>query len=95
MNKIINGKKYDTDTAKFIGNYSYVSPIDFNRVSDDLYKKKTGEFFLYEEYGITSQYDDWNSWKKIIPLTTEETKKWVEENLDADTYEELFGEVEE
>lgn len=33
--------------------------------------------------------------EKIIPLTEEEVKNWVEQNGDIDTYIELFGEVEE
>lgn len=42
MNKIINGRKYDTATAKEIYESS------FQRVKGmTLYQKKTGEFFLF------------------------------------------------
>ncbi len=47
MKKIINGKRYDTETAKLIGSDGYSNPSDFNYWSEDLYQKKTGEFFLY------------------------------------------------
>jgi hypothetical protein len=33
--------------------------------------------------------------EKIIPLSEDEAKEWVEENMDVDDYIELFGECEE
>jgi hypothetical protein len=39
-----------------------------------------------------------NSWcgsKKIFPLSEQEAKCWAECNLEAEQYEEIFGEVEE
>ena len=32
---------------------------------------------------------------EIIPLSLEEAKKWAENNLNADSYEDLFGKVDE
>ena len=101
MKKIINGKKYNTETAEFIGDYSYSNPSDFHYFSEELYRKKTGEFFLYGEGGPASKYAEavgvraCAGGEKIIPLTIDEAKEWAEKNLDADKYEELFGEVEE
>ena len=34
-------------------------------------------------------------WKKIIPLSEDEARDWVEEHMDVDDYIELFGECEE
>lgn len=102
MKKIINGKKYDTETAKFLIRYSSSYPVnDFHFWEEELYVKKTGEFFLYGEGGPASKYskscgmNSWSGGKEIIPLTIEEAKKWVENYFDADDYEEIFGEVEE
>ena len=48
MIKIINGKKYNTDTAKMVGDYDNNQPTnDFYYFAEELYRKKTGEFFLY------------------------------------------------
>lgn len=52
---IINGKRYDTDKAVFIGLYN----------GSNLYRKRTGEFFL-EDGG------------KIKPLLIDEAKKIIE-----------------
>ena len=101
MKKIINRKRYDTETAKLIGSYGYSNPSDFNYWSEDLYQKKTGEFFLYGEGGARTQYAqaiDLNSWcggERIMPLSYDEAREWAEKHLDADTYKEVFGPVAE
>ena len=97
MKKVINGKRYDTDTAILCGSMSYgQGPRDFNHYSEDLYQKRTGEFFLYGEGGPRSPYaeevamNEWSGGESIRPLTIDEAKQWVEANLDADDYEKLF-----
>ena len=57
MKKIINGKMYNTETAKEIGSWNngrYRS--DFYYVGETLYKKKTGELFVFGEGGAASRY---------------------------------------
>lgn len=98
MKKIINGKVYDTETAKKIGDYT--SPHarnDFRWYSEELYRKKTGEFFVYGKGNGASPYavrefDGWTYGKKIEPLSYSEAQKWTEEHLDADEYIKIFGE---
>ena len=52
-----------------------------------MYKKKTGEFFIYGEGGANSKYakktgnTSWGS-SDIISLTIEEAKKWFEKKGD-------------
>jgi hypothetical protein len=102
MKKIINGKMYNTETAEEVGfwsnNYSY---NDFRYCEESLYRKKTGEYFLYGSGGAMTKYatscgDDWRgSGEEIKPMTETEAMKWAEKHLDADEYEEIFGEVEE
>lgn len=101
MKKIINGRRYDTDTAKAVGEYCFSNLTDFHHVEETLYRKKTGEFFLYGVGGPMSKYaertslNSWSGGAKIVPLTYEEAKQWGEDNLDGDEYEKVFGEVDE
>lgn len=102
MKKIINGKKYDTDTAERIGYWENIPDVrDFSQYSEDLYRKKTGEFFLHGEGGPMTKYarsrgqNEWSGGEEIIPLSYESARKWAEEKLDADDYEKVFGEVAE
>lgn len=101
MVKIINGRKYSTDTAKWIGNGSYSHPGDFDYWSEDLYRKKTGEFFIHGEGGARSRYsrqveqNTWSGSSRIVPITIDEAKAWCEKYLDAEKYIGLFGDVEE
>lgn len=100
MKRIINGKRYDTNTAQFIKTYSSgLSISDFRYYDESLYLKKTGEFFLYATGNGSSMYaskygDLRGPGEKIVPLTLDEAKAWVEKIEDPDLYEELF-EVEE
>lgn len=56
MKKIINGKKYDTETAREVACKAWGYYGDLNFVFETLYKKKTGEFFLYGEGGANTSY---------------------------------------
>lgn len=100
MKKILGGKKYDTETACMVGNYGNGNS-GFGKCYEALYCKRTGEFFLYGEGGPMSKYgvaygdNEWGYGEEIRPLTVDEAKEWAEEHLDADKYEEIFGEVEE
>lgn len=101
MKRIINGKRYDTDTAKFIKTYSSgLSISDFRYYDESLYLKKTGEFFLYATGNGASEYagkygDLRGPGEKIVPLTLDEARAWVEKIEDPDLYEELFDVEEE
>lgn len=91
MCKIINGKKYDTATAKKLDeNYHYSNGNITGCTS--FFRKKTGEFFLYY---WANPHDLWSGHSYIQPLTIEEAKEYAEEHLSGDVYEEIFGEVEE
>lgn len=97
MNKIINGKRYDTDRASLVGEDSYSNSRDFNHWHEALYQKRTGEFFLYGEGGPMSKYaetigqNEWSGGEKIMPLSVEAAKKWAEEHLTGDEYEKIFS----
>lgn len=99
MKKIINGKLYDTDTAHLVGEWDNQRYGSFDYVSESLYRKRTGEFFLHGEGGARSRYathcgnDSWGSGEAIIPLTWDSARQWAEEHLDADEYQAAFGEI--
>ena len=52
MKKIINGKMYNTETACLMGEHSNCyGPNDFRCCSEQLYQKRTKEFFMYGSGG--------------------------------------------
>ena len=101
MKQIIGGKMYNTDTAEYLGDCSYSYPGDFYYYEEELYRKKTGEFFLAGKGGPRSKYarscdgHGWSDGKKIIPITEDEARSWVEANSSIDDYICIFGDPEE
>ena len=102
MKRIINGRLYDTDTARNIGSWSNnLGAGDFKSCTEVLYQKKTGEYFLYGSGGPMSVYSEAigsagrAGGSDIIPFTEEQARKWVEEKMTSDEYCALFGPVEE
>lgn len=101
MKKIINGKLYNTETAKLVGSTSHSYPGNFEYWAENLYLKKTGEFFIHGIGGAMSKYSrsvDGNTFtggEAIVPLTLKEAREWAEKHLEVEEYEQIFGEVEE
>ena len=101
MKKIINGKVYDTEKAKALGSWSKGDGWrDFSYREETLYRKKTGEFFLFGEGGPATNYAErignaWSNGSRIMPMSYAEAKAWAEEKLSGDEYEEIFGTVSE
>lgn len=102
MKVIRHGKKYDTQTATIMGEWSNGDNCrDLYYVYEALYRKKNGEYFLYGCGGPGSCYrescgsDWWSGGHQISPLSIEEAQKWAEAHLDGDAYEAIFGEVSE
>ena len=101
MMKIIKGKKYDTNTALKVAEWdNELGKSDHHAIFETLYKKRTGEFFLYGEGGGLTGYSEkvgnlftWG--EKIIPLTVDAAKAWVESHLDGEEYEKIFDCVDE
>jgi len=95
MEKIINGKQYNTRTAKFVGQTSQGIAGGLNYWWEELYKKRTGEFFLQGYGGPMSKYNECEYGHEIRPLSLKEAKKWVEKHLDSEMYKEIFDGVKE
>lgn len=101
MKKIINGRLYNTETsvvlAKRESGYFYG---DYRSFEEILYKKSTGEYFLYGTGGALSKYameagGDIMAGENIFPLTEEEATQWAEKYLTCEQYVSIFGEVKE
>lgn len=104
MNKIIKGKRYDTEKAEMVGKWENTwDRRDLGYYAEELYRKRTGEFFLYfptgarrdsyERYGCLDGLWAESSGQALRPLTYEQAREWAERQLDADVYESIFGDV--
>ena len=98
MKKIINGKMYNTDTARKVATCEHGDgPRDFHYYCESLYCKRTGEYFLAGEGGPMTRYSrstgqrSWSGGENIFPLTYEEAMEWAEREMDADDYQAEFG----
>lgn len=95
MKKIIGGRRYNTATAKLVGEYETGYIGDFDWVNEKLYQKATGEFFLAGKGGARTRWstrtiDGYASGEGLLPLTLGEAREWAEEHLPVDVVEELF-----
>lgn len=100
MKKIIDGKKYDTDTAHEVATYESGSRREFKYYEETLYRKRTGEYFIYGYGHADSRYaqligDNFGPGEAIIPKTYEQARKWAEDHMEVEDYESEFGEVSE
>ena len=68
---------------------------------EDLYLKRTGEYFIHGQGGPMSKYskrtgqNEWSYGHEIRPLSLDEAKAWAEKHLSGDEYEKIFGKVQE
>lgn len=98
MEKIIKGKRYNTDTAKKI--YWWLDENlpqnDLSFYQEGLFRKKTGEYFLYGYGNARSKYaqsiggNSWSGSEKITPLTEAEAREWMERHAPSDECEAAF-----
>jgi len=101
MKKIINGKMYDTATAEALAIYEAKYPeTDFKHYKETLFKKKTGELFLYGAGNASTKYASHDTesagfGEDIIPYSIERAKVWAEKHINVELYISIFGEVEE
>lgn len=82
MKKIINGRKYDTDTARKVCEWE----VDGHTAA--VYRKETGEYFWWRE-------PSWLGGAAICPMCEEIARGYCEKHMSVDDYEAEFGEVEE
>ncbi len=102
MKKVIEGKLYNTDTARLIGEWSNnLGGRELSFLSESLYRTKSGAYFIHGEGGPNTKYgqsvgnNSWSGGEKILPMSPASARKWAEEKLTAEEYIEVFGEPEE
>lgn len=101
MKSIIEGRLYNTETATRVACYSNGrTGHDFRRIDEELYIKKTGEWFLERYGGPLTEYAEVEGNNRsgrtvIIPFTEDEAKDWLAKYDYVDQYIEYFGEPEE
>ena len=100
MRKIINGKCYDTETAKLVGSNSYSHFGEFQYWCEELYRTNQGNWFVYGEggekfsYARTVEQNRTSGGNDITPLTKSDALAWLEvHNSDSDAIEEYFADM--
>lgn len=98
MQKIIDGKLYDTDEAEKIVSYSTGgSTSDFDYYREALYRTDSGRWFLHGEGHGKTKYapvtpDGMKGWgSDIRALSEEEAYQWCERKNKPDTAQEYFA----
>jgi hypothetical protein len=94
MIRIIEGKRYNTETATQVGKEATnigngaSSCTDLHFWVESLYKTKKGKYFLAGRGGAFSRWSEsagqnsWQGGEGIIPLSRNEAYDWAEENLE-------------
>lgn len=98
MKRIIGGRLYDTDTAEEVGQGRTTDEWESWEIDETLYRKKTGEFFIWRDmFGDGDAVDvyNWVIAHRLEPLSLDQAKAWVEKYLEVEEYCELFGVPEE
>lgn len=99
MRRIIDGRVYDTETASLVGSW-YGDGDGIEACGEDMYRKRTGEYFLRGWGGPATRYavqrgSGWASGEAIIAMGFDDARRWCEERLPAEAYEAEFGAPEE
>lgn len=96
MKQIIDGKRYNTETAMEIASYDNgLGTRDFRGYEETLYKTKNGAWFLAGEGGPMTKYsqpcgDMTGGGEGIIPMTPAEVMNWLESHEETDAIEAHF-----
>lgn len=99
MRKIIKGKRYDTEKAECVASASHGYKSDFHYWAEDLYRTPRGNWFLVGEGNALSRYSvpgaqhgSTAPGEKLIPMTNDDAKQWLEEQGETAMLEEHFAE---
>ena len=95
MKAIIDGKRYDTDTAELVAGYSVGASGDFEREEEALYKTHKGAWFTAGEGGPRSSYathyrNESRGGAAIRPLTEALAQQWLEDFNKVEELESFF-----
>jgi len=97
LTAVIEGLRYDTQRAEIVAcRENGYMPSDFSYVYEELYHTKNGRWFIAGEGGAFSKYAEsfgntTGGSKKIIPLSADEAREWLEEQQGIDALEKYFS----
>lgn len=96
MKAIINGLRYNTETAQEIASHWNGLPrTDFDYINETLYRTSKGNWFLYVEGGAATKYakpagNMRAGGEHIIPMDGSEVRSWLENTEHPDVLEDYF-----
>ena len=96
MKAIIDGMRFDTGAATEVARDSWGYANDFEHFTEGLYRTERGAWFLAGEGGAMSKYarpvsgGGTGGGEKIIPLTAEDARNWLERNDETEAIEQHF-----
>jgi len=97
MKVIIDGRRYDTDTAEEVGDYwNGYGYSDFRYLRERLYRTQKGAWFLFGEGACQSEFAQHHGSRvydgtAITLLTAEEAMSWLEIHNENDGLERWFS----
>lgn len=86
MQRIIDGKRYNTETATLVASESYGYKGDFRYWDEDLYRTPRGRWFIWGEGGPMSRWarstgqNSWCGGQGILALSEAEALAWCEQH---------------
>lgn len=102
MRRWIKRKLYDTGTAQKMGSFEGGQKGSFKYYEETLYRKSSGEYFLYGKGGAMTRYakadpygEGFTGGEDITPLTVTTALDWVEEHLPPEEFEKIMAMEEE
>ena len=75
MKKIVEGKRYDTETATLIGEYGFVAGTGGPKT----------------RYSVQVEQNSWSGSSDIYPLTNDEALEWAQAHLEPEEVEAEFA----
>ena len=95
MQRVIKGKRYNTETAKLLAVWNNNEKNDAY-VTEHLHRTKIGNFFLHIEGGGSSIYGkNGEPAETITVITEEQAKQWAKEKLNNSEYTAIFDKLSE
>jgi hypothetical protein len=97
MQKLIDGKLYDTDNAELVAGWSNIKDrSDFNYCREELYRTENGRFFIYGQGGARSKYSETTSsghtgGKDIRAVSEDQAFEWLQAKDQVEEALDLFG----
>lgn len=97
MKATLGTRTYNTNSAKLLLSGSNQNLSDPSSYCEDLYRKRTGEYFLYCRGREASKYrkynqstGQWVSSEIIMPISLHDAKEWVKDHYGDQKVTELF-----